>query len=145
MKIKPHPITFIQSNSGLLKASGLGFLKEKNKPMKHNESKLQSECVKWFRYQFPMYLIFSIPNEGRTSPQAGARMKAAGCLSGIPDLMIAVPSVNYHGLFVEMKFGKGKLTDNQKETQKKLSEYYKVITCYSFDEFQSGVTDYLKT
>jgi hypothetical protein len=120
-----------------------GILKTGNTPAKYTEHKLQVACVKWFRYQFPHYLIFSIPNERKVSPIAGKRFKDAGRVAGIPDLCIPVPCYNYHGMFVELKSKKGKLSDNQKAVHKILENNYKVVTCYSFDEFQQAVKDYL--
>ena len=188
-KVKPHPITFIQSETNrinpilkqledivtgkenrkakmkALKASKpkkcsqilkpkdsertigrnkrTSILKTGNTPAKYTEHKLQVACVKWFRYQFPHYLIFSIPNERKVSPIAGKRFKDAGRVAGIPDLFLAIPSYHYNGLFIEMKSDKGKLNENQKAIQKALSRHYKVVTCYSFDEFQQAVKDYL--
>jgi len=120
------------------------ILKTGNTPAKYSEHKLQVQCVKWFRYQYPHYLIFSIPNERKVSPIAGKRFKDAGRVAGIPDLFLAFPSYNYHGLFIEMKSDKGKLNENQKAIQKILSINYKVVTCYSFNEFKNVVNDYLK-
>jgi hypothetical protein len=189
-KIKPHPITFIQSEinrinfivkqledimtgkenkkpkmkplkafspkkgsktlrtkdseRAVLQNKRTGKLKTGNTPRKYSEHNLQVECVRWFRYQYPKYLIFSIPNERKVSPIAGKRFKDAGRVSGVPDLFLAFPSYNYHGMFIEMKSDNGKLNDNQKAIQKTLSINYKVATCFSFDEFKNVVNDYFK-
>jgi hypothetical protein len=88
--------------------------------MKHEESKIQQRCVEWFRYSFPRTVIASFPNGvyiGGTPVQRAKRwniLKAEGAMPGIPDLMICMPCMKYHALFIEMKTEKGKLSENQK-------------------------------
>jgi hypothetical protein len=108
-----------------------------------HESKLQQSCVKWFKYSFPNVIIASFPNEGKRSPSTAARMKAEGMKSGMPDLFIARPSKGYSGLFIEMKYGKGRVTEMQTDCMRKLdNEGYMTFVCYSFDEFKSIVETY---
>ncbi|HEY5588396.1 MAG TPA: VRR-NUC domain-containing protein [Candidatus Paceibacterota bacterium] len=112
--------------------------------MKHLESQLQINCVKYFRLQYPTVLIFAIPNGGSRNIITASILKREGVISGIPDLFIAHGTIFCNGLFIEMKQGKGKLTDNQTEVIKKLRENnYKVEVCYSFDEFKIIVDEYL--
>ena len=81
--------------------------------MKQLESKLQILCVKWFRLQFPNVLIFSIPNGGQRSLITAKILKAEGTVSGVADLQILKAKKGYNGLFIEMKYGKGKQSENQ--------------------------------
>lgn len=116
--------------------------------MNHAESKLQAACVKWFRLQYPDTLIFAIPNGGARSAITGAILKAEGVLAGVPDLFVAksghVDDIYYDGLFIEMKSGKGKQTESQKEIQKRLQAAgYYVEVCHSFDEFKETVEWYM--
>lgn len=102
--------------------------------MKHHESKLQVECVKWFRLQFPNLLIFAIPNGNKRNAITGAILKAEGVLAGVADLCIMKP--NGQCFFIEMKSEKGK----QSESQKAFEAYCKTNGyCYyvvnSFDVF----------
>ena len=96
--------------------------------MKRNESILQQNCVKWFRYRFPKLknLLISVPNERDYV------------------LILLVPSYGFGSLAIEMKFGTGKQTENQKNWQ---NDYEvsgnKYIVCNSFDQFEKEVTDYL--
>ncbi len=124
--------------------------------MKHAESNLQSSCITWFRLQYPRLSrrLFAIPNGGSRSrrvnksgtsysPEA-MRMKLEGVLSGVPDIFLAIPKLHYGGLFIEMKAEKGRLSPAQKVMIDELNGSYKVEVCYSFDEFQKAVNDYLK-
>ena len=86
--------------------------------MKHVESKLQIECIKWFRLQYRDKLIFAIPNGGRRGIIEATIMKKEGVLAGIPDLCIPVASFGYHALYIEMKTETGKLTESQKNIHK---------------------------
>ncbi len=129
----------------------------KQKPV--TESVLQSQCVAWFRAQYPEIVIFAIPNAAKRSFSLAARMRKEGMVSGIPDLMVAkmkfetylfeemtVSGPIYGALFIEMKRSDSeKTTANQDYYLQKLQEAgYKTAVCHSFDEFQQTVNEYLK-
>lgn len=112
--------------------------------MKQQESKLQINCVKWFRMQYPTVTIFSIPNGGNRNLVTAQILKAEGTLAGVADLQILRAANGYNGLFIEMKYGKGKQNENQKLFQQKCeAENYKYVVCASFDEFKNEVEQYL--
>lgn len=114
--------------------------------MKNNEEKIQVECVRLFRliHSKLAWRLFHIPNGGQRNVIVAAKMKQAGQLSGVWDLFLSVPNKQYHGLYIEVKAGKNKLTDNQKEFQKANAPDYDFAVCYSTDEFLKAVWDYLK-
>jgi len=110
--------------------------------MKFTEHNIQASCIKWFRWQHPNCLIFAVPNERKQSIIKGVRMKAIGLTAGVPDLVILIKGRMF---FVEMKAPKGKLSENQKEIHKRLTELeYCVYTCYSLDEFIKVVNSFNK-
>lgn len=115
--------------------------------MKRDESILQSECVRWFRYQHPKETIFAIPNGGKRDVGTALRLNHEGVLSGVADLFIMrgfSGDANSHGLFIEMKVGKNKQTESQKEFEvKAIANGYTYSVCYSFDEFKKTVNNYL--
>lgn len=131
-----------------------GALKSKIKPI--SESALQSQCISWFRAQYPKIIIFAIPNAAKRSFRLAAKMKAEGMVSGIPDLFIAKNTLEripgtccanvWNGFFIEMKRSqKEKTTENQDYYLEKLAEAgYKTAVCRSFDEFQQVVNEYLE-
>lgn len=51
--------------------------------------------------------FFHVPNDAKRSVGAALRLKAMGMSKGVPDLFIAWPSGEYHGMFVEMKAKEG--------------------------------------
>ena len=112
--------------------------------MQHNESKLQIECVRWFRLAYPKLTLFAIPNGGRRGKIEASIMKAEGVLAGVSDLFLANASKEHHGIFIEMKHGSGKQTDSQLQFQKSVEEQgYQYIVCKSFDEFKKTIEEYL--
>ena len=101
--------------------------------MQKLESDLQIVCVEWFNYQYKNKIIMAIPNGGKRNKIEAIRLKKEGVLAGVADLFI--PCIF---LFIEMKIGKNKQTQNQKDFQiniKKQNELYDYVLCYSFDEF----------
>jgi len=111
----------------------------------HNESKLQQECLKWFKYQYPRYVIFSIPNGGARNKREAAILKGEGVLSGVSDVFLMYENGKHNGLFIEFKIAKGRQTESQKWFEQKAKEFfyeYKVVR--SFDEFQAVINEYIK-
>lgn len=115
--------------------------------MRHEESKIQQNCVKWFRLRFPEYRrnLFAVPNGGARRPIEGAIMKMEGTLAGVSDLILLVPSGYFHGLCIEMKTAKGRQQDTQKAFQEAVEAVgYGYIICRSFDDFRLQVEEYLR-
>ncbi len=112
--------------------------------MKHSEDTLQANCIKWFRYQYPKLTIFAIPNGGKRNIREAVRLKSTGTLPGVADLFLMVGTSNYNGLFIEMKLPKTKQSELQNDFELKAKkENYQYIVCRSFDEFKTGIENYL--
>lgn len=110
---------------------------------KQSEHDIQSACVNWFRYQYPKYLIYAIPNGGERNAIVAAKLKKEGVLAGVPDLHIPIARKGFHGLYIEMKAGKNKPTDNQQTIMDKLrNEGYKCEVCWNLGDFMKTVTSY---
>lgn len=87
--------------------------------------------------------IVHIPNEGKRSASYGAKLKRAGLRRGFPDLFIPLARNGYHGLFIEMKYGKGKTSPEQKEWLECLSDNeYKAVVCYGAQEAIQEINNY---
>ena len=129
--------------------------------MAMEESRLQQECVAWFRFQFPKYAhaLIHVANEGKRNTKmvytrygakvvcsSGARLKAEGLVAGVADLLLLVPNEEYGCLAIEMKTQTGKLSDSQKEWRKVCEEAgNKYIVCRSFEQFMCEVVEYMRT
>ena len=113
--------------------------------MRHLESRLQSSCLRWFRLQYPGILIFAIPNGGKRSAREATILKSEGVTAGVADLFIMRSAGLYHGLFIEMKQGKGRQSPAQIDFQCRcIMEFYKYEVCSDVDSFIKVVNQYLK-
>lgn len=115
--------------------------------MEHEESNIQKSSVKWFYAQYPKYapLLWAIPNGGRRDKKTGKWLKLEGVRRGASDMVLYIPSENYHCLHIEFKSAKGRQTPEQKQMQRLLEEKgYKYIICRSFDEFEKEINNYLQ-
>ena len=87
--------------------------KVRSKP-RHIESQIQIQMVKWFRLQYPRYIIAAIPNGGQRSAIEAKIMKGEGVLAGFSDLIIIAKG---NVLFVEVKTKSGYQSDLQAKFQ----------------------------
>lgn len=61
------------------------------------------------------YPVYAVPNAGKRSPAAARHMREEGLRPGVPDLCVPMARGPYHSLYIEMKHGKGKPTEEQVE------------------------------
>lgn len=125
-----------------LETKATGGLKMKGEDLE------QATLIQWCNLQSCKYselkLIFAIPNGGYRNKAEARKLKATGTKSGVPDLFLPVPRSPKHGLFIEMKVGRNKCTDNQKKWIRKLLEQgYEVKVCYSCEEAIQVIKRYL--
>ena len=89
-------------------------------------------------------LLFHIPNGGDRGKAEAGRLKAQGVKAGVPDLMLPVPRGGYHGLFIELKADKGRLSEAQKEWIQELQQQgYAATCCKGLDEAMNTITRYM--
>lgn len=81
------------------------------------EYQIQCAIIEWFDLKYPEYSqrFFHIPNGGYRDKFEAFRLVKSGVRKGVSDLMLAVPYGNYHGMFLEIKSFKGKLSKYQRE------------------------------
>lgn len=94
-----------------------------------------AEQVKLFqlcRFANRHHVLFHIPNGGSRNKIEARNLKYQGVKAGVPDLFYPLPSGKYHGLFIELKFGKNRPTEQQKEWINYLNDVgYLAVVCYS--------------
>lgn len=117
--------------------------------MKQYEADQQRKLFQWttfIRVKYPeIDLMFHIPNGGSRNKLEAANLKKQGVKAGVPDLFLPVSRGGYHGLFVELKYGKNKPTEKQTKWLTNLNEQgYAVAVCYGCDEASEKILKYLK-
>lgn len=89
-------------------------------------------------------LLFAIPNGGHRHISVAARMKREGQKPGVPDICLPVPSKGWHGLFIELKYGRNKPSEAQDWWLAQLTEQdYLAVVCYGWQDAVDTIRDYL--
>ena len=116
---------------------------------KTSEENEQTCLFRWAEFAEVQYeelkLMYHVPNEGKRSRIAGARLKAQGLKSGVPDVCLPTAHGGYIGLYIEMKVKPNKPTENQKQWLRKLREQgHLTAVCYSWEEAKQLIEQYIK-
>lgn len=114
--------------------------------MRHDEENLQMRCVAWFHARWPKMaaLLHHSPNGGKRNLREAARFKRMGVRAGYPDLTLHVARGRWHGLFVEMKTDRGRLSPEQEEQRTALvAEGYRYEVARSEAGFLELMDEYL--
>ncbi len=109
---------------------------------------MQCSFFEWLAYSHPVArkTSFAIPNGAKRSLQDGARQKRSGLAAGCPDVMIAVPSGECPGLFIEFKIKPNKPSQAQIEMIANLKEQgYSCYVVYTLDEAVKITSEYLNS
>lgn len=117
--------------------------------MKDIESQEQQALIEWSTLQAKTYpeleLLHHIPNGGKRNIATAARLKREGVKAGVPDLCLPVPRGEWHGLYIEMKAPKGKVSENQEKWIEALKKQgYAVAVCYGWESAKDNILMYLK-
>ena len=90
-------------------------------------------------------LMFHVPNGGSRNRIEAAKLKRQGVRAGVPDICLPVARGGFHGLFVELKYGRNKATDRQMAWLDALrSQGYLAVECVGWDTAREVITKYLK-
>lgn len=115
--------------------------------IRHDESRMQAACVRWFRYTHTdlAWLLIAVPNGVRTSATQGRILKDEGMLAGVADLLLLLPGNGGTFLALEAKTPEGRQSDSQRHWQSEAVRHggrYEVFR--SFDQFRAIIQDYLQ-
>ena len=90
-------------------------------------------------------LLCHIPNEGKRSKAAGARLKREGLKPGVPDLCLPVARGKYHGLYIELKrIGETASKEQEQWIADLRKQGYAAYVCQGWDSARRLIEDYLK-
>lgn len=89
-------------------------------------------------------MLYHIPNGGSRNRKEAYHLKQQGVRPGIPDLCLPVARGKFHGLYIELKYGKNKPTDYQREWIEKLQRQgYATAVCYGWMQAKECLEKYL--
>lgn len=118
----------------------------KRKTIKHEEDALQAAVVKWFGLQYPEFEghLWSCPNGGARNKVTGALMKRTGLRTGVADLQLAIVRPTAPALFIELKVGKNKLSDAQRDFLAKMAaQGYATAVAYDFNAARAAIVNHI--
>lgn len=89
--------------------------------------------------------MFAVPNGMWSKNKAIAmKQKAEGLKAGVPDIFLPVPKNEYSGMFIEMKYGDGRVRKEQQTWIDQLQKSgYKVEICWTWISAVVGILCYL--
>lgn len=114
--------------------------------MSLTEHKEQVLLIRWWRLQYPKLskCLFAIPNGGHRNIVTAMKLKDEGVVSGVSDLFLMMPKGDWHGLFIEMKAQKGRVSPEQKEFLGIASGMgYLAVVCFGFEDAKKVIQTYL--
>jgi len=116
--------------------------------MQHTEEQEQIFVFAWARLHENAYpelrLLHHIPNGGKRTKAEAARFKAAGVKAGVPDICLPVARHGFHGLYIELKAKKGKVSDHQANWIFALQQQgYQAVVCYGAEAATDVIRVYL--
>lgn len=115
-------------------------MRKKNASPEHD---IQCEVVRRLKEHAPEVMFCATVGGVRLSMNQAKRMKAAGYLAGIPDLLFFEPRGEFVGLAIELKAKRGRVSAAQREALRLLRERgWRAIVCTGFDECAAALREY---
>lgn len=115
---------------------------------KRSETTEQIAVIQWCEINEGAHpelkLLYHVPNGGSRNKLEAANLKRQGVKAGVPDLAFPVPKGKYIGLYIEMKYGANKETDNQKQWLRNLKAVgHFVAVCYTAEATVQVINEYI--
>ena len=113
-----------------------------------SESAEQKAFFRWWHLmqtnRWHNVVCFAVPNGGARDAITGARLKQEGVLAGVPDIFLARSACGRHGMFIEMKTKRGRVSERQRDLFPLLeSAGYAVVVARGWKEAADAVELYL--
>lgn len=104
---------------------------------KRSEDTEQINVIQWASWNEVTYpelrWLHHIPNGGSRNRLEAIKLKQMGVKAGVSDLHLPFPKGAYIGLYIEMKYGKNKLTPEQIEFLTAMQDAgHLAVVCYSY-------------
>lgn len=88
--------------------------------------------------------IHAVPNGGYRSKTTAVNLRNEGVKKGVWDLFCCYPRNGFHGMYIEMKFGRNKLTEEQEAFRSHCeAEGYYCIVAYSWQDAYQAIMGYM--
>ncbi len=103
--------------------------------------------INWFHHNFPELAddLHHFANERKCSQSEGRLLKRKGVKKGVYDFFLAIPMNEFHGLWIELKVGKGKLSDEQIAFgERKNKRGYLAVAVWGYEALKAVILNYLK-
>jgi hypothetical protein len=116
--------------------------------MRDLEHQHQKALVTWAGYAAGadprLRLLYAIPNGGLRSKAVAGKLKSEGVRSGVPDLCLPVAVRELHGLYLEMKAERGRVSAEQREWLEALAAAgYAACVTHGWDTARAAISIYL--
>ena len=114
------------------RGKNVGVVSRKNASPEHD---IQCEIVRRLKEHSPDIMFCATVGGVRLSMNQAKRMKAAGYLAGIPDMLFFEPRGEHVGLAIELKAKRGRVSATQRDAIRRLTERgWRAVVCTGFDE-----------
>ena len=116
---------------------------------KRSEDTEQIKVMRWAaaaECRYPeLKWLHHIPNGGTRNSQEAIKLKQMGVKRGISDIHLPFPHGKYHGLYIEMKYGKNVTTQEQAEfLQDMKAAGHCVAVCHDAQSAIKLIESYIK-
>lgn len=124
--------------------------KKPKEAFQESEDCLQKQCAEFLKKllkqnDIEQELFWHVPSEGNRKPQYVLKLKAMGFRSGIPDILLMLPSEEYHAFVCELKKSGNYASEDQKKTLTALANRgYLAVLVNDFETFKNVVTYYVE-
>ncbi len=105
----------------------------------------QVKLFKWAETIPELKAMMACPNGGKRNLGVAIKLKREGLKAGYPDISIFVARGGYHGMMIELKYGKGALSEHQIIWLERLNNNgYRAVVAFGFEDARKQILDYLK-
>lgn len=118
---------------------------ERSSAYRVSEHDEQAALFEWAALIPELRWMHAIPNGGARHPAVAGKLKAEGVKRGVADIFLPLPRGGAHGLYIELKAGKGRATAEQDEFIDAMrAAGYSAYICRGFEAARAVIEMYLE-